>query len=100
MNAGSLLTPEQLKQKKALAKKGDQEAIGDLYGYYSFGRYDQKQSDYWLKRDAFTGEPSAEYNYGKTLYEGGKKEEGLQWIKKSAEDGFYAAPAFLAEHKQ
>ena len=99
MNAQFMLTEDALRCKTKLAKQGNMEAMGDVYSYYTFGEWNEHRSNYWLKRMAFLGHPPSEYNYGHMLFYSGKTKEGLQWIRRSGEHGFYAAPDFLKEQK-
>jgi len=88
---------------KAAADQGHADAIGGLGYFYSGGiavAKDETQAAEWFRKGAAKGSAKARLNLGKYLIEGKGgsgadakqvRDEGLQWIKKAADQGLLEA---------
>ena len=90
--------------KRAFEKKGDvaQYAAANIGSLYLNGNgvpKSEAKAAKWFKKAAELGHPESQYNYGLSLIDGWdskyNKEEGVFWLKKSADSGVSQAKEVL-----
>ena len=72
------------------AEKGDPDAQFNLGQAYKLGRgvqADLAQAERWYRKAALQGHPQAEDNYGLALFQNGKREAAVEWLKRSSARG-------------
>lgn len=103
---------------RSAAAKGHPEATGSVGYFYSVGLVvpkDEKQAADWFRKGAEMGSAKAQFNLGKSLIDTNRdttkpaeefRTEGLQWIKKAADQGlpeaalFYGMALYFGDHGQ
>lgn len=89
------LDATQIESYTKKAKNGDKEAAFKLYQYFTFSRYDENHSMYWLELSAKLGHTVAQYNLALHYEEIGDIENAAMWGKKAYAGGEEKAKRFF-----
>lgn len=82
------------------ANTGDVKSAFRLYNYYTFSKYDDEKSQYWLSKSAELGDATAMYTLAMDCYEKKDFQNALKWAQKAVDAGKLKAKAIIDDIKK
>lgn len=77
------------------ANDGDMKSAVRLYNYYTFSKYDDEKSQYWLLKSAELGDSTAMYTLATDYHEKKDFPKALEWAQKAVMAGKLKAQAII-----